>query len=113
MEAIPENYRKDRAVIADTVKQINKDLASEGISLILSGNDETAFDELRQQLIPIVENLIKNKKLFFQSLMYTVDISEKDLRDALHGDGDRYGRVAELIIRREFQKVLTRRFFSK
>ncbi len=114
MEEIPEKYRNDLAIIRDTVIQINRDINLDGMEVILSGNEQRAFDELKEQLIPIIQKLQKGDRSFFNSLLYRIDINEKDYRAMIQNesDVDFSDKLSELIIRREFQKVLTRRFFS-
>jgi archaellin len=114
MEEIPEKYRSDLAIIRETVLQINRDINMDSMEVILSGNEQTAFVELKKQLIPIIEKLQKGDRSFFNSLLYRIDINEKDYRKMIENDSDVdfSAKLAELIIRREFQKVLTRRFFS-
>ena len=114
MEEIPEKYRSDRGIIRETVMQLNRDINMDGMEVILSGNEQRAFVELKEQLIPIIDKLQKGERSFFNSLLYRIDINEKDYRAMMQNDGNTYfsDKLAELIIRREFQKVLTRHFFS-
>jgi hypothetical protein len=113
MDEIPEKYRRDLEIIRETVRQLKKDLGGEGNDFFLSGNEINAFQELKDQLIPVIENLSKGDKSVFNSLLYKIDIPEKDYMEALKRESDFPEVLAEFIIRREFQKVLTKRFFSK
>lgn len=115
MDEIPEKYRKDLAIIRETAEQINRDITVDDFSVVLTGNQATAFREIKDQLKPFLEKLLINDKQVFQSMLYRIDISEKHYRMLLketeiEKTADEF---AELIIRREFQKVLTRRFFSE
>lgn len=114
MKGIPEKYRKDLAIIRETVAQINRDLNLEGKEVVLSGNEHNAFKEIVEQLKPLIRQLYKEDKHYLKSLLYKVDINEKDYRTAVEIEkGEEIPeRLAELIIQREFQKSLTRRFFS-
>jgi hypothetical protein len=114
MDILPEKYRHDLAIIKETSDQIIRDLNVDGFEIIFSGNNLLAFDELKQQLSPIIRNLLKNDSFSFQGLLYRIDISEKDYKKALTEklNGDFEEKISELIIRREFQKVLTRKYFS-
>ena len=51
----------------------------------------------------------------FQALLYQIDIPEPAFKRLLkESNSDDFAhQLAELIIQREFQKVLTRRFFKK
>jgi hypothetical protein len=113
MDEIPEKYRTDLAIIRETAEQINKDIGASGFEVTLSGNAMSAFNELKEQLSPFVGKWLKGDRQVFQSLLYRIDIPEKDFKAMLRADApDLAGKISELIIRREFQKVLTRRFFS-
>ena len=114
MEHIPEKYRHDLAIIRDTAKQIARDLNMDESEFKFSGNEHQAFDELKLQLLPIIEKIYSNTNAF-RNLLYKVDISEQDFRKILLPDKSVSvkERITETIIRREFQKVLTKRFFSK
>jgi hypothetical protein len=114
MESIPEKYRHDLSIIRDTAKQIARDLNLEENDFKFSGNEYLAFDELKLQLLPIIERVYNNTNAF-QNLLYKIDISERDFKKILEPDKSFSvkERITETIIRREFQKVLTKRFFSE
>lgn len=110
---LPEEYRHDQQIINETTAQIIRDFQNDDLKIIYSGDSRQAFDELKQQLIPFVRELMKNSTAL-HALLYRVDISEKELRNALEDPiSAREEIIAELVIRREFKKVLTRKFFSK
>ena len=109
-----EKYRHDLEVIHNTAKQIIKDFELFGIEISFSGNEQTAYSELKEQLIPVLSKLYKNKPSVFNSLLYRIDVSEKKLNAILNNFSadERSGQLANLIIEREFMKVLTKKFFS-
>lgn len=115
MDAIPEKYMHDHAIIRETAEQIIRDLKLAGFEISFSDNPYNAFDELKIQLIPVIRKLIKEDSHSFHALLYRVDINERDYNKALaeSGNNDREEKLSELIIRREFQKVLTRKYFSE
>ena len=108
----PERFRTDVLIIQETVNQIKKDFNN--IEIVLTGNAELAFDEIRRQIIPLIKKMHSGDKHGFQTLLYRVDVSEKDFQLVLSKSNSTefYDDVAEMIIRREFQKVLTRKYFS-
>jgi hypothetical protein len=114
MESIPEKYRHDLSIIRDTAKQLARDLNMDESDFKFSGNEHLAFDELKMQLLPIIE-IIYNDTHAFQAMLYKIDISERDFKKILEPDNSLSvkERITETIIRREFQKVLTKRFFSE
>ena len=114
MELIPEKYRYDLEIIRETADQIIRDFNIKEFEIIFSGNPNNAFDELKIQITPVIEKLFKADRSSFQSLLYRIDISERDYKQTLsqiHSKGFEV-ELSELVIRREFQKVITRKYFS-
>jgi hypothetical protein len=110
---LPEEFRHDLQIIDETTKQIIRDFQNDDLKIIYSGNNALAFDELKQQLIPFVSELMKNSTAL-HALLYRVDIPEKEFRSAMNdSELPREAIITELIIRREFKKVLTRKYFSR
>ncbi len=114
MDTIPEKYRHDLAIIRDTAKQIVRDLNIDDFEFVFSGNEYLAFEELREQLKPLIEKIYKSDSHAFRLLLYRIDIHENDFARALTGNENTSfeDAISEMIIRREFQKVLTRKYFS-
>lgn len=115
MQQVPEKYRRDFEIIRETVAQVIKDFNMTGLEITFSGNELLAYQELKEQIASILLELIKNHSSQFQSLLYRVDIDEKYLNKFL-GDEHPFSyseAIAELILQREFQKVLSRKFYSK
>ena len=110
----PEKYRNDLEIIRLTAEQVIKDFEIFGHEIKFSGNEFTAYNELKNQLAPVLLKLYQNSSSAFQSLLYRVDISEKKFRDLLENTSiENFSEhLAEAVIQREFQKVLTRKFFS-
>ena len=110
---VPEEYRYDLQIITETTEQIIRDFQNSDLKIIYSGNNKLAFDELKQQLITFLRTLMKNSTAL-HALLYRVDISEKEFSAGMNKSSTPNEEIiAELIIRREFKKVLTRKFFSK
>ena len=109
-----EKYRHDLEIIRLTADQIIKDFELFGREIKFSGNELTAYEELKNQIAPVLAELYQNKASTFQSLLYRIDVSEKKFRELLNESAktDFKEALAEAIIQREFQKVLTRKFFS-
>ena len=110
-DQFPEIFRNDIRIIRETAEQIIRDFQNDDIKIAFSGNDALAFDELKHQLIPFIHEVM-NRPSAFHALLYRIDISESEYRAALSKAGShREEIVAELIIRREFKKVLIRGYF--
>ncbi len=109
-----EKYRNDLEIIRLTAEQVIKDFEIFGHEIKFSGNEFMAYDELKNQLAPLLLKLYQNNTSTFQSLLYRVDISEKKFRELLEISSQENfsDQLADAVIQREFQKVLTRKFFS-
>jgi hypothetical protein len=109
-----ESYRYDFEIVRLTAEQVIRDFGTYGIEINFSGNELTAWDEMKKQLNPVLSNLFKNNRQAFQSLMYRIDISEKQLKEILVVGKEEFGdKITEAVIRREFKKVLIRKFYSE
>ena len=112
MDLSPEKYRQDFEIVRLTAEQLIKDLEVFGIAIHFSGDPLLAYDELLQQLKPILKELYKNQSSTFQSVLYRIDINERKFRQLLSGENF-IDRLAEEVLQREFQKVLIRKYFSQ
>ncbi len=115
MDLSPEKYRHDLEIVRETAAQVIRDFSIHKLEITFSGNEYNAYGELVSQLEPILGELFKTNKSAFQALLYQIDISEQSFRKLMQSASkDDFGsKLAELIVQREFQKVLTRKFFSK
>ena len=108
-----EQYRYDFEIIRLTAEQVIKDFGTHGIEINFSGNELTAYQELITQIKPVLLHLYQEDKSAFQSLLYRIDIHEKKFRALLNYSKEEFPeRLAELVVHREFQKILLRKYFS-
>ncbi|MBN2742545.1 MAG: hypothetical protein JXR39_01485 [Marinilabiliaceae bacterium] len=101
------------AIIQETAAQIIKDFAEFSLDIVFSGNSNSFYDELYQQMRDHVANLMQESQSLFQALLYRIDIRQKDI-DMYHRQMPNaiYADVmTELIIHREIKKVLVRDYF--
>ena len=97
----------------EVVHQINKDFQLNGLDVEFSGEGETAYTELTDQIKPVVEYLLEKQPDRFWNLLYSIDISEAKVKEALFGsEPDSIGLLTNLILKRELQKVVIRHFYS-
>ncbi|RLD77121.1 MAG: hypothetical protein DRJ10_12500 [Bacteroidetes bacterium] len=107
-------FLKKEDVIRETAAQIMKDFALFGIQILFSGKIESAYDELLEQLVSQINILLENDDKILLSVLYQVDISEKDLRKTKldFPNYDQVEVIAHQIIARDLKKVLSRRYFK-
>lgn len=110
----PEKYRHDLEVVQNTAKQVIRDFDLVGVEIHFSGNTQTAYAELLHQVTPALTDLYKKNQVAFNALLYRIDVDEKKYRTLQqNSQGEHfYLHLGELVIEREFIKVLTRKLFS-
>jgi hypothetical protein len=109
-----EKYRHDLEVIRNTAKQVVKDFDLFGIEITFSGNELTAYEELKTQIIPALTNLYKEKYSIFNALLYRIDVDENKLQEVLRDAPKTYHaeELARLILEREFIKTIYKKLYS-
>ncbi|MCP9770959.1 hypothetical protein EGI22_23895 [Lacihabitans sp. LS3-19] len=109
-----ESFLDKQEIVKALIAQISKDLGMYGIELHFEENAKTTYQILHNELVSKIENLFKNDSSRLFSILYRVDISEKDL--ALAGielpDYNHTEIVAHQIIKRELKKVLIRKYYK-
>jgi len=101
-------------IVGETVAQIMKDFGMFGVTITFSGNTDVAYHELHSQLTEQVGVLLERDYGRLLSILYQVDISDKDIaRSATElPDYNHVEIVAHQIIVRDLKKVLTRHYFK-
>lgn len=109
-----EPYRHDLEVIRETAQQVIRDFGIHGIEITFSGDPHRAYDELHQQLVPALKMLDKEGHGKIKSLMYRIDIPEKDFLQVSEYQNKElfWDELSALILRRELTKVITRKLFK-
>jgi len=97
-----------REVLVATLEQLQKDLDHQGLQLPEPGPG--AFEELRGQVLPVLEHSAAQGEHALMVVLYRVDIAESRYRGAIHAGGLR--ALAGEVVLRALQKVLTRLRFA-
>ena len=101
--------RLDEAVVLlETVAQLRKDLREEALSLPKVG--EGAFEELRTQVLAVIEERDREGAHAFGLVVNRVDLTEHQMGSAM-ATGGLHG-LAGAIVLRCLQKVLSRKRFA-
>lgn len=100
-------------IVNEAVNLLKKDFAAFGLEIKFSGNVDTAYMELKNQLAIQLEKLIRSNYSQLQSILYRIDVSERMINAALKNiSNNQYAAIiADLILERELQKALTRVYF--
>ena len=107
-----EKAKYDRQIIQDTATQVMKDFASFGMDIRFPENLEYAYDHLFDQLKIILSDLLQKDPEKLSSLLYHIDLDERKLRESRKDILHEEEWLSELILEREFIKVLTRHYFK-
>jgi hypothetical protein len=101
-------------IVQETADQIMKDFGMFGIEVTFSGNTETAYQELHEQLINQISVYLDRDYGRLMSVLYQVDITEKEIAKA-HRELPHYNDLevlAHQVIFRDLKKVLFRRYYK-
>jgi hypothetical protein len=107
-------YRHDFEVIRMTAEQVKKDFSLHNMEISFSGNEMTAYEELKTQLTPLLLKLLSGNRTRLMHLLYRIDIPERDWKKvlAIDGDNEQAEKLSAIILEREFMKAMTRKLFS-
>lgn len=110
----PEKYRHDLEVVRNTADQMIRDFGMFGVEITFSGKPESAYNELLSQTEPALAKLYHENKSSFMALLYRIDVSESKVNELLRSEKKPafFSRLAEIVVEREFMKVLIRKLFS-
>ena len=101
-------------LIQETADQIMKDFGMFGIEITFSGNTETAYQELHEQLINQISIYLDRDYSRLMAVLYQVDITEHEIAKA-HRELPHYNDLeilAHQVIFRDLKKVLYRRYYK-
>ncbi|MEO6188186.1 MAG: hypothetical protein ABIO82_02320 [Ginsengibacter sp.] len=81
---------------------------------IYNSIDETNYQAIRQDLISILNQLINTGFSSLVQLLYKIDVDEKKIKESVveNAGSDTASVIADLIIRRQLEKIKTRKKFS-
>jgi hypothetical protein len=109
-----DKYSNRLDLLKETVEQIQKDFGESGFSILFSGNPQTAYNELIEQILPFIQQLLKSNYSHLMQVLYKIDIPEKLFKNILKDEASNVPlKIAELIIKRELQKVVIRNHYKK
>ena len=109
-----ESFLNREEIVIQTAEQIMKDFGMFGVEITFSGNTENAYHELHSQLTDQITVLFERKYDLLLSVLYQVDISDRDIRKTRLElpDYTDVEVVAHQVIVRDLKKVLLRRYFK-
>jgi hypothetical protein len=109
-----QKYHNDKESVRKTALQIMKDFAGFGFSIEFPEDLRMAYDELFDQLSPVITEMIKTNISKLYSLLYCIDLNEAAIKKGVAEMKNLplNDVITHLILERELKKVLTREYFS-
>lgn len=108
-------YYNRTDLLEKVVAQIQKDFNWFSFEITFSGKEEsTPYQELFQQILPLVDDMLNDDYIKLMSLLYRIDIEEdflnRRLKENAQADTDEV--ITDLIIKRELQKIIIKEMYS-
>lgn len=107
-----EKGKREEKIIHMTAAQVMKDFAQFGVHLHFSGDTTRAYEELFDQLLPVIRRMTESGNRKLLALLYQIDVNPGKLRVS-KGNADEVEQITQSILERELVKVLTRLYFSE
>jgi len=108
-----EQFSRRIDLLKEVVAQLNKDFQLSGFDVSFTGNEENAYHELSEQLIPVIDHMLEHRAERFWGLLYGIDLNEAQVRKVLFDDEpESLQRLTDLILKRELQKVVIRNHYA-
>lgn len=111
---VPEAFSQQEDLGRETILQLKKDFLRNGLEVQLNEAENLGFEHICEEVAGLVDWLLTNDRSRFMNLLYRIDIAEHLIHQALNDQGEKTvpEKLASMIVRREAQKVLVRRYFS-
>ena len=104
-----ESYIKSKSILRLLIDQIKKDHQTAGIPIKILVGRSYSFQELSDLLVQKFRDV---SSAHLSQLLYRVDISESQLASQMNSPGLDLKVIADMIIKRELQKVILRLKYS-
>lgn len=108
-----EKSKLNEQIIKETALQIIKDFGTFGIDIDFPDDLKFAYNQLFDQLKKLILHLLKTQPEKLAALLYQIDIDEKKMKQFDLKLLQEHEWISEMILEREFHKVLTRHYFKR
>ncbi len=116
MENLPEpkNQLSSRDLFVAFKQQLAKDFEQSNLPASFVESLEANYDRIHEKIVSELRRHEKRSDFNMMQLLYRIDISEAQLKKYLNKDATRthFDVIAELIIKRVLQKVVTKSFYK-
>jgi len=107
-----EKSRLNEQIIQETADQVIKDFNTFGMEIEFPSDLKFAYNELYNQLKPVIFELMQTNPGRLSALLYQIDVDEKKMKANTPELFEEHEWISEMILEREFMKVLTRHYFK-
>jgi len=104
-------YQDKGEILKDILVQLEKDTGLDYTHTKVEADNPVYLETLRKDLAYHIQKLAGMNQTRFMHLIYRVDISQAKL-NRLEMDEHYYHKLAEMVLSRMFQKIVTRKMFS-
>lgn len=110
-----QHSKKDPEFLKKLIAQLQKDFQWYNETIALNERSKHAYDELFEQVLPIITRMLNLDSQRFFSLLYAIDVDESEVKKLLFGKEELNAEreLTHLILERELLKVLSRHIFSQ
>ncbi|MCX6182242.1 MAG: hypothetical protein NT150_09970 [Bacteroidetes bacterium] len=106
-------YQKRLDIIEKTAAQVQKDFQLFNLEIAFSGNPETAYSELFQEVHHHIQYLWNKNQEALWNILYRIDLDEEKALKTLHLEEEPTEKLSDMILQRELKKVVIREFYKK
>ncbi len=108
-------YESNEKILLDLCNQLTKDIAIAGFEINFLYPVHQAFEQLFNQLLPLIVELEVSNKAKLNLILNRCDVSEQQLVKAIQEQRHKTFAVVvtELLIKRELQKVVIRTLYKR
>ena len=107
-------YYSRTDLLEKVVEQLKKDFNWFNFEITFKGTEESPYQELYNQILPLIEELLNDDYPKLMAMLYRIDLDEdflnRKLKENAQADTDEI--ITDLIIKRELQKVIIREMYS-
>jgi len=107
-----EKSKLNEQIIHETAEQVVKDFGAFGIDIVFPDDLQFVYNQLYDQLKLYIAQLIETNPEKLSALLYQIDIDEKKMKNPDVEMFHEHEWISEIILEREFVKVLTRHYFK-
>ena len=108
------SYYSRTDLLKKVVVQLKKDFNWFSFEITFEGNQESPYQELYNQILPLIEELLNDDYPKLMAVLYRIDLDEEFLNRKLkeNSQADTDEVITDLILKRELQKVIIRDMYS-